>query len=71
MRTWRTLQVIAYAYALRFAVGPHGTQKFHPVVKYKHYEISSGARASLVQIKKKKMICVGLDSIQSGCILLT
>ena len=36
-----------YAHALRFAVGLHGTQKFNPIVKYKHYQISSGARASL------------------------
>ena len=36
-----------YAHALRFSIGLHGTQKFHPVVKYKHYQISSGARASL------------------------
>ena len=37
-----------YAHALGFAVGLHGTQKFNPIVKYKHYQISSGARASLV-----------------------
>ena len=36
-----------YAHALRFAISQHGTQKFHPVVKYKHYQISSRARASL------------------------
>ena len=36
-----------YAHALRFAISQHGTQKFHPVVKYKHYQISSGTRASL------------------------
>ena len=42
------------AHALRFAVGLHGTQKFHPIVKYKHYQISSGARASLA--------CLGLRS---------
>ena len=34
-------------HALRFAVGLHGTQKYHPIVKYTHYQISSGARASL------------------------
>ena len=37
-----------YAHDLRFAIGLHGTQKFHPVVKYKHYQISSEARVSLV-----------------------
>ena len=36
-----------YAHALRFAVGLQGTQKFHPIVKFKHYQISSGALASL------------------------
>ena len=38
----------AYAHALRFAVGLHGTQIFYPIVKYKHYQILSGARTSLV-----------------------
>ena len=36
-----------YAHALRFAIGLHGTQKFHPIDKYNHYQISSGPRASL------------------------
>ena len=36
-----------YAHALRFAIGLHGAKKFHPVAKYKHYQISSRARASL------------------------
>ena len=36
-----------YAHALRFAIGLHGAEKFHPIVKNKHYHISSGARASL------------------------
>ena len=36
-----------YAHALRFLIGPHGAKKFHPIVKYKHYQISSGARACL------------------------
>ena len=36
-----------YANALRFAVGLHGTQKSYPIIKYKQYQISSGARASL------------------------
>ena len=36
-----------YAHGFRFAIGLHGTQKFHPIVKYKHYQNSSGARASL------------------------
>ena len=37
-----------YAHALRFAIGLHGAEKlFHPIVKHKHYQISSGARASL------------------------
>ena len=31
----------------------HGTQKFHPVVKYKHYQISSRARTSLIFITAK------------------
>ena len=35
------------AHALRFAIGLHGAEKFHPIVKNKHYHISSGARASL------------------------
>ena len=35
-----------YVHALRFAVGLHGTQKSHPIIKYKHYQLSSGARAS-------------------------
>ena len=38
-----------YAHALRFAIGLHGAWKFHPIVKYKHYQISSGARASLIR----------------------
>ena len=38
---------VTYAHALRVAVALHGTQKFHPIVKYKHYQISSEARASL------------------------
>ena len=38
-----------YGHALKFAIGVHGAQKFHPIVKYKHYQISSGARASLVK----------------------
>ena len=37
-----------YAHALRFAIGLHGAQKFDPIGKYKHYQISSGARASLM-----------------------
>ena len=37
-----------YAHALRFAIGLHGAEKFHPIVKNKHYHISSGARASLL-----------------------
>ena len=37
-----------YAHALRFAIGQHVAKKIHPIVKYKHYQISSGARASLV-----------------------
>ena len=32
-----------YAHALSLAAGLHGTQKFNRIVKYKHYEISSGA----------------------------
>ena len=36
-----------YAHALRFAVGLQGTQSFHPIDKYRHYQISSGARAIL------------------------
>ena len=36
-----------YVYALRFAIGLLGTQTFHPIVKYKHYQISSRARAVL------------------------
>ena len=36
-----------YAHAIRLGVGLHSTQKFHPIVNYKHYQISSGARASL------------------------
>ena len=36
-----------YAHALRFAIGLHGAYKFHPIVKCKHYQFSSGARASL------------------------
>ena len=36
-----------YAHALRFAIGLHGAEKFHPIVKNKHFHISSGARASL------------------------
>ena len=39
-----------YAHALRFAIGRHGhgAYKFHPIVKYKHYQVSSEARAGLV-----------------------
>ena len=40
-----------YAHALKFAVGLHGTQKFHSIVKYKHYQISSGARANLALLQ--------------------
>ena len=36
-----------YAHALRFAIGLHGAKKLHSIVKNKHYQISSGARASL------------------------
>ena len=36
-----------YAHALRFAIGLHGAYKFNTIVKNKHYQISSGARASL------------------------
>ena len=36
-----------YAHAFRFAVSLQNTQKFHPIVKDRHYQISSGARASL------------------------
>ena len=36
-----------YAHALRFAIGLHGTQKFHPIVKYKHFQISTGAQTCL------------------------
>ena len=35
-----------HAHAIRFVVGLRGTQKFHPIVKYEHYQIPSGARAS-------------------------
>ena len=45
-----------HAHALRFAVGLHGTQKFHPIVKYKHYQISSGTRASLVQRRAARFV---------------
>ena len=38
-----------YAHALRFAIDLHGAKKFHPIVKNKHYQISSGARASLAK----------------------
>ena len=47
MRTWRTLQAICASHALRFVFDLHGTQKFHPIVKYEHYQILSGTRASL------------------------
>ena len=53
MRTWRTLQVIcACPHICSWSTSIcilHGTQKFHPIVKYKHrhYQISSGARVSL------------------------
>ena len=47
MRIWEHFR--RYAHALGFAIGRlHGTQKFHPIVIYKHYQISSGARASLM-----------------------
>ena len=49
MCTWRTLEALC-VYAIRFVVGLHGTQKFHPIVKYEHDQISSGARACLVVI---------------------
>ena len=49
------MQIIAdhfrrYAHALRFAIGLHGAWKFHRIVENKHYQISSGARASLTNI---------------------
>ena len=53
-----------YAHALRFAVGLHGTQKFHPIVKYKHYQILSGARASLVSTQNH--VCTMGCSISKG-----
>ena len=37
-------------HALKFAVGLQGTQKFHPIVKYKHCQISRGARASYSEL---------------------
>ena len=37
-----------YAHAIRSVIGLHGTEKFHPIVKYEDYQISSRARASLV-----------------------
>ena len=40
-KTWR--DIIGCAHALRLAVGLHCIQKSHPIVKYKHYQISSGA----------------------------
>ena len=46
MRTWRTLQVICTCHHI-FIIGLHSTHEFHPIVKYEHYQISSGARASL------------------------
>ena len=36
-----------YALAIRFVVGLHSAEKFHPIIKYEHYQISSGARISL------------------------
>ena len=53
-----------YAHALRFAFGLHGTQKFHPVVKYKHYQISIGAQASLINMQPGSVMqWLGLRSI--------
>ena len=46
---WRSLKFRRYAHALRFAIGLHGAYKCHPIVKNKHYQISSGARASLIK----------------------
>ena len=50
-----------YAHALRFAIDLHGAKKFHPIVKNKHYQISSGARASLQG--RKSMFKHGGDNI--------
>ena len=51
-----------YAHALRFAIGLlstsyilHGTQKFHQIVKYKPYQISSGPQASLLTHCSEKL----------------
>ena len=38
-----------YAHEIKFVIGLHDTQKFHPIVKYEHYQISSGARPNLMR----------------------
>ena len=43
---WRTLQAICACSQICNS-STYGVYKFHPIVKYKHYQISSGARASL------------------------
>ena len=51
-----------YAHALIFAIGLHGAQKFYPIVKYKHYQISSGARASLINYNNHNHIMINYDN---------
>ena len=49
--TKRLKMLNRYAHALRLAIGLHGAKKFNPIVKNKHYQISSGVRASLLVYK--------------------
>ena len=66
---WRTLQAIyIYAHVLRFATGLHGAQKFHPIVKYKHYQISSGARSSHA-VSQSEFYQIILQNTQNCAIL--
>ena len=39
-----------FAHALEIAIGLHGAKKVHPIVKYKHYQISSGARGVSIRL---------------------
>ena len=51
-------------YSHRHELQLHGTHKFHPIVKYKHYQISSGARASLLLLQQ---ISEQMESSKGPC----
>ena len=54
-----------YAHAIRSKVDLRGTQKSYTIVKYEHYQMSSGARASLYSYSHAEIIIH-----RPSCILL-